>query len=151
MSVKYRVVNTLIMNIPVSLAIVITAQLLANGKLDLGLSILNFVIAYAVSFLVGMLVPLVPWGLGFAKACKAKPDTLPFGLLVNVVVNLGYVLANSIILTFVNVVIIGHAPVVPVYFIAMASTFLPIYAVGYVVSFLWNKPAEMISKSICGE
>jgi len=151
MSTKYRVVNTLIMNIPISLAIVFTAQLLANGKIELGLSVLNFVIAYAVSFIVGMLVPLVPWGLGFAKACKAKPDTLPFGLLVNVIVNLGYVLVNCIILTFVNVVILGHAPIFPVYFIAMASTFLPIYAVGYVVSFLWNKPAEKISKAICGE
>lgn len=151
MSVKYRVVNTLIMNIPVSLAIVFTAQLLANGKIVLNLSILNFAIAYAVSFLVGMLIPLVPWGLGFAKACKAKPDSLPFGLLVNVIVNLGYVLVNCIVLTFVNVVILGHAPIFPVYFIAMASTFLPIYAVGYVVSFLWNKPTEMISKAICGE
>lgn len=150
MSTKYRMVNTLIMNIPICLAIVITAQLLATGTLVWNLSVLNFAIAYVVSFLIGMLLPLVPWGLGFAKACKAKPDSLPFGLLVNVVVNLGYVLINCIILTYVNVVILGHAPIIA-YFIAMATSFLPIYAVGYVVSFLWNKPAEKISKAICGE
>lgn len=37
------------------------------------------------------------------------------------------------------------------YFIGMATTFLPIYAVGYIVSFLWNRPAEALTKKICNE
>ncbi len=150
MSLKYRIVNTLIMNIPICIAICITAQLLGTGTVVLNLTLINFCLAYVVSFLVGMFIPLVPWGLGFAGLCKAKPNSLPFGLLVNVVVNFGYVFVNSIILTFFNVNILGHAPL-PVFFISLVANFIPIYIVGYIVSFLWNKPAEIIAKKICGE
>ena len=97
-----------------------------------------------------MFLPAVPWGLKFASACKAKQDTLPFGLLVNVIVNLVYVVVNCIFLTYFNVVILSHAPVIA-YFFAMISTFIPIYLVGYVVSFLWNRPAEMMARKITGE
>lgn len=138
------------MNIPICIAICITAQLLATGSFVLKLGLINFVLAYAVSFLVGMFLPLVPWGLGFAKACKAKPNSLPFGLLVNVVVNAGYVIINSIVLSYFNICILGHAPLVAFIF-GMLETFIPIYIVGYIVSFLWNMPAEKIAKSICGE
>lgn len=149
-STKYRVINTLIMNIPICVAIVITAQLLGTGAVRLMPSIINFVLAYGISFLVGMFVPLVPWGLGFAQKCGAQPGTLPFGLLINVVVNFGYVLVNSIILTYFNVVLMGHAPMIA-FFMGMISSFVPIYIVGYIVSFLWNGPCESITKSICGE
>ncbi len=150
MSTKYRVVNTLVMNIPVALAISLSAQLLATGSVNVGLLLLNFFLAYIISFGVGMLLPLVPWGLGFASACKAKPDSLPFGLLVNLIVNLGYVVVNCIILTFFNVVILSKAPIIA-FFMGIVTTFIPIYIVGYIVSFLWNKPAEIISRKICGE
>ncbi len=150
MSLKYRIVNTLIMNIPICIAICITAQLLGTGTVVLNLTLINFCIAYVVSFLVGMFIPLVPWGLGFAKVCKAKPDSLPFGLLVNVVVNFGYVFVNSIVLTYFNVNILGGAPL-PVFFISLVANFIPIYLVGYVVSFLWNKPAQILAAKICGE
>lgn len=82
--------------------------------------------------------------------CKAQPDSLPFGLLVNVIVNAVYVVINCLILTYFNVCILNGAPIIA-YFIGMATTFIPIYLVGYVVSFLWNRPAEQIARSIAGE
>lgn len=148
MSLKHRIVNTLIMNIPVALAICLTAQLLGTGKIVLDLTLINFALAYAVSFAVGMLIPLVPWGLAFATKCKAKPNSLPFGLLVNVIVNTGYVIVNCLVLTYFNVCILGGAPFVA-YIFAMLGTFVPIWCVGYIVSFLWNQPAEKITKAIC--
>lgn len=150
MSLKYRIVNTLIMNIPICIAICITAQLLGTGTIVLDLTLINFGLAYVISFLVGVFIPLVPWGIAFAGVCKAKPNSLPFGLLINVVVNFGYVFVNSIVLTFFNVIILGGAPL-PVFFISLLTGFIPIYIVGYIVSFLWNKPAESISKAICKE
>lgn len=150
-SVKYRAVNTLITNIPICLAICLTAQLLSIGKIVLALTCMNFALAYVVSFLVGMFLPLVPWGLGFAGKCKAKPDSLKFGLLVNVIVNTGYVVVNSIVLTSFNVCILGGQPVFPVLFIAMATTIIPIWIVGYIVSFIWTQPAMKISSAICKE
>lgn len=150
MNTKFEVINTVIMNIPMCGAICIAAQLLGTGHIVPSLTLINFALASVVSFLVGMYLPLVPAGLAFANFFKAEPDSLPFGLLVNVVVNGGYVVINSIVLTIFNVGILGGAPLIACFF-AMMGTFVPLYAVGYVVSFLWNKPAESITKSICGE
>ncbi len=149
-SFKWRAVNVLIMNIPIALAISLTAQLIAVGTVIPKLLLINFLIAYVVSFVVGVAVPAVKWGIGFAMFCKTKPDTLPFGLCINAVVNLVYVVVNSLILTYFNVCILNHAPIIA-YFIGMVTTFIPIYIVGYIVSFLWNRPAEKITDSICGK
>lgn len=149
-SKKYRVINTLIMNIPIAASIALAAQLLATQTVVLKLFLLNFCLAYIISFAVGMLIPCVKLGVGFAFKCKAKPDSLPFGLCVNVVVNFIYVVINCILLTFFNVCILNGAPVIA-FFIGMATTFIPIYIVGYIVSFLWNKPAESISLKLCKE
>lgn len=149
-SFKYRAINALIMNIPVAAAISLTAQLLAIHTVILPLFVINFCIAYVISFFIGVALPLVPWGIAFAMKCKTTPNTLPFGLCINAVVNLGYVLINLLILTYFNVCILNHAPIIA-YFIGMATTFVPIYIVGYIVSFLWNGPAEKITNSICKE
>jgi hypothetical protein len=138
------------MNIPIAFAISLAAQLIAIHTVVPKLLLINFLLAYAISFMIGMFLPAVPWGLAFAKGCKAQPETLKFGLLVNVVVNFVYVLINALILTFFNVVLLNHAPIVA-YFIALVSTFIPLYIVGYIVSFLWNRPAEKIARNICGE
>ena len=149
-SFKYRAVNALIMNIPIALSIAITAQLLAIHTVVLPLLGINFLIAYAISFVIGIFVPCVQWGAGFAMKCKAEPNTLKFGLLLNVIVNLTYVLVNEIVLSYFNIVILNHAPLVA-YFMGMLTTFVPIYIVGYIVSFLWNMPAEKMTVKICGE
>lgn len=155
MSTKCKVIYTLIMNIPIALSISLAAQLLAIAAgeapgFNAGLLAKNFCLAYVVSFLVGMFIPCVKWGVGFAMSCKAKPGSLPFGLAVNAVVNLVYVVVNCLILTYYNVCILNHAPI-QAYFASMAKMFIPIYIVGYIVSFLWNQPAEKIARNICGE
>lgn len=150
MNTKYKVTYTLIMNVPVALAIALTAQLLATGTVKAGLLLLNFCLAYVISFFIGMALPVAGWGVGFARACKAEPNTLKFGLLVNAVVNFVYVLINCLLLTYFNVIMLAHAPLIA-YFIGMLTTFVPIYAMGYIVSFLWNRPAESIAGSLCGK
>ena len=156
MSTKCKVIYTLIMNIPMALFISLTAQLLAiaageSPGFSFPLLGINFAIAYVISFFVGMFIPAVKWGVGFAMACKAKPGTLPFGLLLNVIVNLVYVVVNCLILTYFNVCLLGHAPFWPAYFLSILKMFVPIYIVGYIVSFLWNTPAEKIARSITKE
>lgn len=150
MSKKCKVIYTLIMNVPVALAIALTAQLLAIGTVKINLLLINFCLAYIISFAIGMLLPAAKWGVSFATVCKAKPDTIQFGLLINVIVNLVYVLINCLILTYFNVVLLGHAPMIA-YFMGMVTTFIPIYIVGYIVSFLWNRPAGQIAQKISKE
>lgn len=150
MSTKCKAIYTLIMNIPIALAISLTAQLLATHTVVFPLLLLNFAIAYVISYLVGMFIPVVKWGMGFAGACKAKPGSLPFGLCINVIVNLVYVVVNCLLLTYFNVIILGHAPIIA-FVMGVVTMFLPIYIVGYIVSFLWNRPAENIARNICNE
>lgn len=156
MSTKCKIIYTLIMNIPIALFISLAAQLLAIAAgeapgFSFGLLALNFCIAYVISFFVGMFIPAVKWGVGFAAACKAKPGTLKFGLLVNVIVNLVYVVVNCLILTWFNVCLLNHTPFWPAYPLSVLKMFVPIYIVGYIVSFLWNQPAEKIARKICHE
>lgn len=140
-STKWRVVNTLLMNIPIAAAIAVAAQFLAIHTFILPLFCINFAMAYVLSFVVGMCVPAVKWGIGFAMACKAEPNTLKFGLCINVIVNFVYVVANEIVLSYFNIVVLNHAPMIAVLF-GILETFIPIYIVGYIVSFLWNQPCE---------
>lgn len=149
-STKWRVVNTLLMNIPNAATIAVAAQFLAIHTFILPLFCINFAMAYVLSFVVGMCVPAVKWGIGFAMACKAEPNTLKFGLCMNAIVNFVYVLANEIVLSYFNIVVLNHAPMIAVLF-GILETFIPIYIVGYIVSFLWNQPCEKITNSIVKE
>lgn len=145
-STKWRVVNTLLMNIPIAAAIAVAAQFLAIHTFILPLFCINFAMAYVLSFVVGMCVPAVKWGIGFAMACKAEPNTLKFGLCMNAIVNFVYVLANEIVLSYFNIVVLNHAPMIAVLF-GILETFIPIY----IVSFLWNQPCEKITNNIVKE
>lgn len=149
-SAKWRVVNTLLMNIPIAASISVTAQFLAIHTFIFPLFCMNFAIAYVLSFVVGMCVPAVKWGIGFAMACKAEPNTLKFGLCMNAIVNFVYVLANEIVLSYFNIVVLNHAPIIAVLF-GILETFIPIYIVGFIVSFSWNQPCEKITNSIVKE
>ena len=149
-STKWRVVNTLLMNIPIAAAIAVAAQFLAIHTFILPLFCINFAVAYVLSFVVGMCVPAVKWGIGFAMACKAEPNTLKFGLCMNAIVNFVYVLANEIVLSYFNIVVLNHAPMIAVLF-GILETFIPIYIVGYIVSFLWNQTCEKITNNIVKE
>ena len=125
---KWRVVNTLLMNIPIAATIAVAAQFLAIHTFILPLFCINFAMAYVLSFVVGMCVPAVKWGIGFAMACKAEPNTLKFGLCMNAIVNFVYVLANEIVLSYFNIVVLNHAPMIAVLF-GILETFIPIYNV----------------------
>ena len=150
MSRKCNAIFVLLVNLPVAIAIAITAQLLAVGKIIFPLLAINFPIAYGIAFLIGMFLPAPKWGVAFAMKCKAQPDTLKFGLLVNVVVNMVYVVILVTLLTFFNVVILNHGPIIG-FVMGVLTSFIPIYLVGFVVSFLFRMPAENLAKKICKE
>ena len=147
---KKKTIFNLIMNIPIALAMPISAQLLTIGKLvPIGI-VTNFIISFILSFTLGMTLPVDKWGANFAMKMGAKPGTLKFGLLVNALVTLIYVIANSLVLTFFNVVIVQKAPF-GAFVGGFLATFIPLYIIGYIVSFLWNKPAEKITENIVKE
>ncbi len=150
MSKKCQVIQVFLMNIPNAVVLSLTAMLLSVGKIVPPLFLLNFCMAYIISDIVGLTLPVEKWGMGFANFFKVKPDTLAFGLTVNVAANAVYVVINCLILTFVNVIVIAKAPVMA-YFMGMATTIVPIYLVSYVASLLARGWAIKTAKKICGE
>ena len=165
MKPKTKLVNVLLTNIPIALCIsavagyIALSEQVAMGNVpqeafwpafarSLGM---NFVMSYAISFVVGYFLPVPKWGMAFAGACGVKPqDGLKFGLLMTVVINTVYVLFNSVILTYVNACVMGGAPIqafVPSWLSSLGQCWL----VGFVVSFFWAPKAEEIARKMCDD
>lgn len=150
MTLKTKLFHTLLINLPMCFVMSLLALLLSPGGLTpMGL-LINFLLSYVICFIVGMLLPLVPLGMKLAQACKQKPGSLGFSIIVSAVVNLFYVVINGLCLCTFNAVIMGGAPiqVVPGAFL---STFLPLYAAGLVVVLLWNPTAMKLAHKLSKE
>ena len=149
MTRKTKLIHTLLINIPMCLCMSTLAMALSPGGIKpMGL-LLNFLISYVISFLIGMLIPAVPLAMKVAGACKQKPGSFGFSLIIALVVNVFYVVINGLCLTTFNAVIMGGAPIqaVPGAFL---GTFLPLYVAGVVVVIIFNplmiRLAHKISK-----
>ncbi len=135
-----RVCNTLLMNVPITIVLCLFAQMLSvwKGQVEsfswfvFGL---NCVVAYISATIVGLGIPSVPLGMAFARKCGTKEGTLPFALLLNLIVNTVFTLFLSIVMTFVNVYLLAGAPL-PAVFFGVIENFIPIWIVCYIVSFI---------------
>ena len=161
MKPKTKLISVLLTNIPIALCLSIVASYI--GLQGAGLPseafmpalmrsvALNFVLSYIISFFVGMFIPAPKWGMALAGACGVKPqDGIKFGLIMNVVSNTVYVICNSLILTYVNAILLGGAPM-QAYLPALLGSLLPCWLTGFVVSFLWAQQAEKIARNICDD
>lgn len=146
-----QILNVLFLNLPVALTLCVVAQFLtiAQGQLaafSWKLFGINFAVAYALAFLIGITIPCVKWGLAFAMKCKAKPGSLAFGALVNVIVNTTYAFILCALMTIFNVCILGGAPAIAALFGFLADI-IPIWIACYIVSFLCVRPAESLARA----
>ena len=149
-----QVANALILNLPIALALCFVAQglTIAQGQLaafSWPIFFVNFLVSYALAFVIAMTMPCVKWGFGFAVK-RAKPGTFKFGALLNVVVNTVYAVILCFLMTVFNVVIMGGAPFVAAIFGFLADI-IPIWAACYVVSLVCAQPAEKLARSITHE
>ena len=161
MQPKTKLINVLLTNIPIAVCISIVASWIGLSGAGIPQEAfmpallrsigLNILMSYVISFVVGMFVPAPKWGMAFAGLFGATPrDGLKFGLLMTVVINTVYVVANSLILTYVNAIALGGAPMAA-YVPAVLGSFVPCWLVGFIVSFIWAPQAEKIARSICND
>ncbi len=159
MQPKTKLVKVLLTNIAISISISAVASYIAIGCAGVPgeafvpavvfSTLKNSLIAYAVSFFVGMLVPCEKWGFGFAMKCGLKPtDGLKFGAALNVVVNSVYVAFNSVILTYLNACVFNGAPIVA-FPAEWAASIIQCWIVGFVVSLFWAPASEKWARQIC--
>lgn len=146
-TMKYKIVYNLIMNLGVSFALSMAAQLLSVGKVIPSLFFVNLLLAYVIALVIGIFIPVGRIGFGFAKLFKEKPGTLKFALLFNVPVSLIFTVILSLCMTYFNVIILQKLPMV-VFAKGFLSLILPLYAVGYIVSLVLDQPAHKVVKKI---
>lgn len=154
-----KLVKVLLTNIMIAVAISLTASYIAMSGENIPAEVLpmalvastlkNSVIAYIISFFIGMFIPTEKWGFGFAMGRGLKPtDGLKFGACLNVIVNTVYVAFNSVILTYLNACVFNGAPIAA-FPMAWASSIIQCWIVGYVVSLFWAPACEKWARAIC--
>lgn len=146
-----QIVNALILNLPIAVVLCFVAQglTIAQGQLPAfswPMFFINFLVSYALAFVIAMTIPCVKWGFAFASK-RAKPGTFKFGALLNVVVNSVYAIILCFLMSVFNVVILGRAPFVAAIFGFLADI-VPVWAACYVVSLIFAQPAEKLARSI---
>ena len=152
-SAKLTAVYALIMDLPLSLVITLVALALANIDAPGSLNGPNFIrmacIAYVVTFFVNFL-HAERWGFAFA-AKHAKPGTLKFGILLNVVVAAVFCVILDLIMTAVGMAASPAGFQFGPYIAACLKGFIPCYIASFIVAFLWNPVADKLSRAICNE
>ena len=144
---KLTAVYALIMDLPLSIVITIIALLLA-GNLSGKTFILNFCIAYVLTFFVNFL-HAEKWGVAFASK-HAQPGTFKFGLLINIVVAAVFVVILDIIMTFLGTIVFGGQDF-GTFIKATLGGFIPCYIPTLIIAMLWNPVADKLSRQICNE
>ena len=146
-SAKLTAVYALIMDLPLSIIITLIALAL-GGNLSAKTFFPSFLLAYVVTFFVNFL-HAERWGFKFASKF-AKPGTLKFGLLLNMVVAAVFVVILDLIMTYFGVVITGHGTMAD-YWKAVIGGFIPCYIPTLIIAMLWNGVADKLSRQICNE
>lgn len=146
-SKKLTAVYALIMDLPLSLVITWIALKL-GGNLDLVHFVPSCILAYVLTFFINFL----PIGMiGFKFASKyAKDGTFKFGLLINMVISLFFVVILDLVMTAFGVLLMGHGTASQFWF-AVIVGFIPCYIPTLIIAMLWNPVADKLSRAICRE
>lgn len=106
----------------------------------------NWGTAFLVIMLISIVLPSKLWGDHLAGALHLKPDSLPFGLVSNLVPTLFYNTGATLVLVGVNV---GFTA--PYYWATVAGDLVFMYIVSYVLSLIAERIGMLIAKRVFNE
>lgn len=151
---RFKIVKSLLMNLPVSLTMSFVAQLV-NIQLghmphfDCGSMAVSFCFSYFIAFLIAFFLPADRWGFAFAEKCGARRGTWGFDILVNLVVNMVFCMIMTAVMHWFTACLLGGLPLstIPGGFAEMIG---PVWISCFIVSLLTQRPAIAAAKKICG-
>lgn len=146
-SKKLTAVYALIMDLPLSLVITAISLKLGNN-LHLDMYVRMSIIAYVLTFFINFL-PVGKWGFDFAIK-HSKPGTFKFGVLINSVISLVFVVILDLVMTALGVLIFGHGTFAA-YAMAVLAGFIPCFVPTLIIAMIWNPVADGLSRKICNE
>ena len=146
-SKKLTAVYALIMDLPLSIVVTMVALAL-GGNLTVERFIPSFLLAYVLTFFINFL----PVGMiGFKFASKhAEENTFKFGLYVNAVISLFFVVILNIVMTAFGVFVASNGTMSE-YLFAVVAGFVPCYIPTLIIAMLWHPVADKASRAICHE
>ena len=127
-----------------------TAELPAGQSWVWPLFFINFVFAWCVATIIGM-VPSLPeksvkWAMKHAK----PSDGAKFGALVNVPINTVYAVILCYLVVTLDACVLGGAPLIASVF-GFLQNIIPVWVVCYIVTFILQGPIENLARKLTND
>ena len=151
---KSKVVYNLLLNIPVTCMLTLTAQFLNNGGFIVYWKdfLINFSISFPIAMAIGLILPLVGLGKWFTGLFHVKNDTythnLAYRLLATFFVSFLYSLILSPISYLINRLIFDPNYPLAKYVLDCMKTIPVMIGVGFVSSLFFDIPAYKAAHKI---
>lgn len=136
MNLKFFVVMNLVANIPMSLAMAITGPIVSHQPVFTPNLLVNLILGFVLSVLINLLFPIPKISAAVPAMLKLKPESLAGRLVGNAVPAFIFIAIIGLVMNFYNVYIVAGVPG-PVFLFAYIESFLPMYVVCYIVSFIF--------------
>ncbi|MGN0970538.1 MAG: hypothetical protein ACI4OY_01200 [Aristaeellaceae bacterium] len=138
------IIIALILSLCMSATATVKTALMAGAAVQAETLVRNWGTAFLVIMLISVFLPVKMWGDQFAAAVKLRQNTLPFGLVSNLIPTLFYNTGATLVLVGVNV---GFSA--PYYWAAVAGDYLLMFVISYVLSLLAERLGMVIAQKAC--
>ncbi len=138
------IIIALILSLCMSATATVKTALMAGAAVQLETLVRNWGTAFLVIMLISVFLPVKMWGDQFAAAVKLRHNTLPFGLVSNLIPTLFYNTGATLVLVGVNV---GFSA--PYYWAAVAGDYLLMFVISYVLSLVAERLGMVIAQKAC--
>ena len=128
---KFIVVFNLVMNLPMAIALSITAPLIMGEDVFTVHTLWMILIGFVLATIINLVVPIQKISKGFAGRFNLKEKTFLGEFVGNIPVCFIFTAVIGLIMTAINV------PKFPIFIFAFLGTFLPIYIVCFIVSMIF--------------
>jgi hypothetical protein len=143
---KFEVIVIAWMSFVNSVVLSVLLPIIAIGFVNWGIFIEGFVVSFAISFVLVLIIPVNVWGDKVAVACKTKPYSFPWALISTAVATL--ILATLMSLCMVAYFLPAEAR--PHFIFAWLGVYPYVLGAIYVASLIAAPIGVSIAKKMCG-
>lgn len=130
-SAKFLTVFNLVLNLPMAIAMSVTAPIVVGQPVFTPNLIVNILIGFVMATAINLLLPIPKISAWFAGLFKQKPDSFLGGFLGNIPVCCIFVVIIGLVMNLYNV------RKVPDFLFAFIGTFIPMYIVCFIVALIF--------------
>ncbi len=137
--IKFLAVFNLVLNLPMAVAMSITAPLLVKMPVFTPNLAVNILIGFVMATLINLLLPIQAIAMGFPALFKVDPKSFGGLFLGNIPVCAIFVVIIGLVMNYYNV------RAVPDFIFALIGTFIPMYLVCFVVAMIFMPIATKLA------